>query len=118
MAFKIYYDSSKVGMQIKKVRMEAGVRQTDLAEEMNISRDMLSRIENGKNSCAPDHLMFLCQRFNKTADYFYFGTENEKYEMRTKIDIIEEIRKMLVGVSKQRLIFIYRILKILIDEME
>lgn len=52
---------------------------------------MLSRIENDKNSCAPDYLMFLCQRFNKTADYFYVGTENERYEMRTRIEIMTEI---------------------------
>ena len=68
-----HYDSVEVGKRIKDIRKKAGIKQIKLAEEMHISNDMLSRIENGKNTCAPDHLMFLCQRFNKTSDYFYFG---------------------------------------------
>ena len=76
-----HYDSVEVGKRIKDIRKKAGIKQIKLAEEMHISNDMLSRIENGKNTCAPDHLMFLCQRFNKTSDYFYFGLENDKYEM-------------------------------------
>lgn len=111
-----YYDSKEVGKRIQDVRKRAGLKQIELAEEMNISRDMLSRLENGKNSCAPDHLMFLCQRFNKTADYFYFGTEDEKYEMKTKMEIMTEINQMLGGLSKKRLIYIYRIMKILVEE--
>lgn len=69
----IYYNQKELGNRIQKVRKQDGLKQADLAEEMNISREMLSRIENGKNSCAPDQLMFLCQRFNKPADYYYFG---------------------------------------------
>ena len=111
-----YYDSKEVGKRIQDVRKRAGLKQIELAEEMNISRDMLSRLENGKNSCAPDHLMFLCQRFNKTADYFYFATEDEKYEMKTKMEIMTEINQMLGGLSKKRLIYIYRIMKILVEE--
>lgn len=112
-----HYDSVEVGKRIKDIRKKAGIKQIKLAEEMHISNDMLSRIENGKNTCAPDHLMFLCQRFNKTSDYFYFGLENDKYGMRTRIEILAEIQKMLGGVSKQRLIFIYRIMKVLIEEL-
>ena len=111
-----YYNQKELGRRIKAVRQNEGLKQIDLAVEMNISRDMLSRIENGKNSCAPDHLMFLCQRFNKTADYFYFATEDEKYEMKTRMEIMTEINQMLGGLSKKRLIYIYRIMKILVGE--
>lgn len=110
-----YFDSIEFGKRIKEIRQSKGIKQIDLAEEMNISRDMLSRIENGKNSCAPDHLMFLCQRFGKTADYFYFGTEDE---MKTRMEIMTEINQMLGGLSKKRLIYIYRIMKILVEEFE
>lgn len=108
-----YYDQKELGRRIKAVRQDEGIKQIDLAIEMNISRDMLSRIENGKNACAPDHLMFLCQRFGKTADYFYFGTEDE---MKTRMEIMTEINQMLGGLSKTRLIYIYRIMKILVEE--
>ena len=99
------------------MREIAGLKQIKLAEEMNISREMLSRIENGKNSCAPDQLMFLCQRFNKSADYFFFGTETEEYVLKTKIEIILEIQKLLGGFSKDKLIYIYRTIKVLEEEL-
>lgn len=113
-----YYNQQEFGKRIKEMRQSEGMKQIDLAEEMNISRDMLSRLENGKNSCAPDHLMFLCQRFGKTADYIYFGTENERYEIKTRLEIMKEINQMLGGISKNRLICIYRIMKILVEEFE
>ena len=71
-----YYEQKKLGHRIKLVRQQAGLKQIELAEEMHISRDMLSRIENGKNTCAPEHLVYLCQRFHKSANYFFFGTED------------------------------------------
>lgn len=80
-----YYDQKEVGKKIRNMRKEAGIKQIDLADEMNISNDMLSRIENGKSTCAPDHLMYLCQRFGKTADYFYFGMEVENKKKKRKL---------------------------------
>lgn len=109
----IYYDPVKVGQRIKKLREDSGMLQEELAEEIHISRNMLSRIENGKNSCAPDHLMFLCQRFNKSADYFFFGMESEQYGSKTKMEIILEIQKLLGVFSKDKLVYIYRIIKVL-----
>lgn len=112
-----YYNQQELGKRIKNIRERAGLRQIDLAEEMNISREMLSRIENGKNSCAPDQLMFLCQRFNKSADYFFFGTEIEQYNLKTKMEIILEIQKMLGGFSKEKLIYIHKAIKVLKEEL-
>lgn len=112
-----YYNQQELGKRIKVIRERAGLRQIELAEEMNISREMLSRIENGKNSCAPDQLMFLCQRFNKTADYFYFGTESERYNLKTRMEILSDMQKMLGGFSKQQLVYIYRIMKIIKEEL-
>ena len=112
-----FFDQEELGKRIKIVRIQARIKQADLAEEMNISREMLSRIENGKNSCAPDQLMFLCQRFNKSADYFFFGTESQQYVLKTKMEIILEIQKMLGGFSKEKLIYIYRTMKVLDEEL-
>ena len=41
-----HYDSVEVGKRIKDIRKKAGIKQIKLAEEMHISNDMLSRIEN------------------------------------------------------------------------
>ena len=110
-----YYDQKKVGKRIRNMRTEAGIKQIDLAEEMNISNDMLSRIENGKSTCAPDHLMYLCQRFGKTADYFYFGMAVE--DEKTKEELIDEIKKDLWKLNKQEVMLVYRIIKIIVYEI-
>lgn len=110
-----YYNQQELGKRIKCVREVAGLKQTELAEEMNISNDMLSRIENGKSTCAPDHLMYLCQRFGKTADYFYFGTEVEN--KKTKEEIIDEIKKDLGKLKKHEVMLVYRIIKIIVYEI-
>lgn len=112
-----YYNQQELGTRIKKVRKFAGINQMELAEEMNISREMLSRIENGKNACAPDQLMFLCQKFNKSADYFFFGKDDEEYLLKNKMEILLEIQKLLGGFSKEKLIYIYRTIKVLEEEL-
>lgn len=109
---RIYYDPVKVGQRIKKLRKDMDMLQRELAEEMNITREMLSRIENGKNSCVPDQLMYLCQRFDKRADYFYFGDESEN-SLKTRLEMINEIKGMLQGTKRERLWEIYRIIQIL-----
>lgn len=111
---KVYYNPIEVGKRIKKVRIAEKVTQEDLSEEMCISREMLSRIENGKNTCAPDHLMFLCQRFDKKADYFYFGDEYEKSGM-SRLEIINEIKEILGRVENQRLWEVYRVIQVLTE---
>ena len=110
-----YYDQKEVGKRIRNMRIEAGIKQVNLAEEMNISNDMLSRIENGKSICAPDHLMYLCQRFGKTADYFYFGIE--EINKGTKEELIAEIRRDLCKLEKHEVMLVYRIIKIIVDEI-
>lgn len=107
-----YYNQKEVGKRIRDMRIEAGIKQIDLAEEMNISNDMLSRIENGKSTCAPDHLMYLCQRFDKTADYFYFGMEEDN--KKTKEEIIDEIIKDLKKLKNHEVVSIYRMIKIIV----
>ena len=111
---KVYYNPIEVGRRIKKVRIAEKITQEDLSEEMCISREMLSRIENGKNTCAPDHLMFLCQRFDKRADYFYFGDTYENNE-KSRLEIINEIKELLGRVEKQRLWEVYRIIQVLTE---
>lgn len=41
---------AKVGKRIRKLRLERGFSQEDLAEQLNISRSAYERIENGKSN--------------------------------------------------------------------
>lgn len=113
MADRIYYDPSETGKRIRQARLEAGIKQIDLAREMNISPDMLANIEKGKNTCAPDYLMFLCQKFNKSADYFYFGAQDIGCAEMGRADLLSEINRILRKQSKEKLYELYRIIKII-----
>ncbi len=105
---KVHYDQKEVRKRIQNIRKNAGVTQEYLADELHISR-----IENGKNSCGPDLLFYLCRRFERTADYFYFGDEYEKEE-KTRIELINELLETLRTVDEARLWEIYKIVKILV----
>lgn len=110
-----YYDPQEVGKRIRSVRKKTGVTQIKLAEELYISREMLSRIENGKSICGPDLMIYLCQRFDKSVDYFYFGQDYEE-EAKTRLEIINELKTIMQDVEMEMLLQIYEVTKILIKD--
>ena len=76
----ISYDASVVGERIRDIRKKNGYTQSRLGEQLMLSVDSVSNIENGKTTCMPEHIMRLCQLFNVSADYFYFGLVYKKPE--------------------------------------
>lgn len=106
-----YYDPLEVGKRIRSVRKKTGVTQIKLAEELYISREMLSRIENGKSICGLDLMLYLRQRFDKTVDYFCFG-EDYGNESKTRLEIINELKTIMYDVEMKLLFRIYEIVKI------
>ena len=73
--FKNNYDAVEFGKRLKMARKKAGMTQENLAEELILSVDSISRIENGKVMCMPEHLVHICEILNVSSDYLYFGTE-------------------------------------------
>ncbi|MFI3172497.1 MAG: helix-turn-helix transcriptional regulator [Eubacteriales bacterium] len=65
-----------IGNQLKNIRKQSGLTQSQLAEQLYVSTDMIRRYENGYNQIGNDHLISLCRIFNVSADYFLFGTMN------------------------------------------
>ena len=99
----ISYDASVIGNRIRDIRKKNGYTQTKLSEKLMLSVDSVSNIENGKTTCMPEHIMRLCQLFNVSADYIYFGEESiveDKdvglYELLEECceDELEKIRKL------------------------
>lgn len=101
----ISYDANVIGKRIRDIRKKNGYTQTKLSEQLMLSVDSVSNIENGKTTCMPEHIMRLCQLFNISADYIYFGVnslnENEEvglYELLDKCcdEELEKIRKLVM----------------------
>lgn len=70
-----YYDSTKLGKQLKKLRKINNMTQQDLADLLLVSVDSISLYETGKVALGHDYIAKLCRSFNISADYFYFAYE-------------------------------------------
>ena len=57
-----------IGEKIAKLRMAAGYSQEYLAEQMNVSRQSVSKWEMGQSLPQIDKLVLLCQLFSVSAD--------------------------------------------------
>lgn len=64
--FKNNYDVVEFGKRLKMARKKAGKTQEQLAEESILSVDSISRIENGKVMCMPEHVVHICEILNVT----------------------------------------------------
>lgn len=60
-----------VGQKIKKLRKEEGLTTLELAEEVGISQQQVSRYERGINRIDVDFLSKITQIFNISIHYFF-----------------------------------------------
>lgn len=61
--------------RLQKLRKEAGYSQEKLAEMLGISRQALSKWENGQANPDVNNIKKLCEIYNKSSDYILFGKE-------------------------------------------
>lgn len=55
--------------RIKALRLESGIKQADLARELNVSAAALSGYETGKFQASNDTYVTLARKFNVSLDY-------------------------------------------------
>ena len=64
--------------------------------------------------CTQDNISYLCKKFNKTADYFYFGREMNKNDCKKTIkEMINDINDMLKKLNIEETEKAYQIMRIL-----
>lgn len=110
-----YYNPTNVGKRIRDERIKANIKLSELSEEMCITEDMLSKIERGLRMCTPDNMFFLCKKFQKSADYFYFGGD-VFYDTKANKKVNNEICKIddvLCELKPKDTEKVYQIIKIL-----
>ncbi|MBQ2696691.1 MAG: helix-turn-helix transcriptional regulator [Clostridia bacterium] len=85
--------ASPFGRKLKKLRLEHGIAQKDLAEELGISRSCLANYENGNRQPDNDMLVRIADRFHVLIDYLVDRTEarNLSLSMR-EIDEFNRIK--------------------------
>lgn len=72
---KIEIDLKKeIGNRLKEARLAAGYTQASIAQEMQMSQQQYSRFENGVFELNYAQIVFLCEKYDISADYL-FGLE-------------------------------------------
>ena len=66
----------EIGKRIQNRRKQLGLTQEQLADEMNVSVQMVSNLERGNKSIRIDNLLRLCQLLSVSTDYILTGKEN------------------------------------------
>lgn len=61
--------------RLQEMRKEAGYSQEKLAEMLGISRQALSKWENGQANPDVNNIKKLCEIYDKSSDYILFGKE-------------------------------------------
>lgn len=58
-----------LGENLKKLRLQKGISQTDLAKEFNIARSTLSQYESNQRTPSDEMKLRFCKYFNVSLDY-------------------------------------------------
>lgn len=86
---KIEFQYSDMGNRIKIRRKELRIKQAELAEELNISNNHISSIENGRQKPSLDTFIRICNILNVTPDYLLLGS---MHAYNIPHDIIDKLR--------------------------
>lgn len=72
----------EVGAKIKKLRMQAGISQIELAKAINVSQTHMSNIENGNTGISLETAVKISRKLECSIDSF---ADKEKYEQKEKV---------------------------------
>lgn len=81
------------GLKLKSLRKEAGMTQSELAAQLNITKSVISYYELSERTPSPDVLIKLSAIFHVSADYL-LGIEHKK--MIDVSDLSEDDIKFLI----------------------
>lgn len=71
----MYYNLVESGKRIKSLRKKHGLTQEELAEQLGVAVNTISRIEVGVRGISVDLARELVVRFDTTLDYIFVGRE-------------------------------------------
>lgn len=103
----------ELGKKIKRMRINRGLTQEQLAEAVDVSQRTLSGIEIGENFVTAETLDKIVEALNTTSEEL-FATNH----LREENEIIEEIEQNIKAISKNptKLDILYNVTKSLIKE--
>lgn len=90
------YDKKECGKRLKELRMLSGKTQLEVSQEINISTDTISKIEQGKRSPSVSLVEELSRYFKISTDYIITGRSSiSKKDEELKLENETEKQKVL-----------------------
>lgn len=68
-------NEEEIGKRIKDIRVKNNLTQVTFAESLNISRQVISKVENGNGGVSLDLLDAIVSKYNVSLDYLIYGME-------------------------------------------
>lgn len=97
------YDTKASGKRIKQLRQEMNLSQEQLAEKLNVSQNMIAKIECGLRRPSADFLIELAEFFETSIHYIVLGTSKEATDKKRQIEeAIEQIDQMMELLQNKR----------------
>ena len=86
-----------IGERIKNLRVKNNISQEVLAQNLNISRQTISKWEN--DSVTPDltSINLLCDYFKVTPNYLISGIDSKNNESHNKLNLAIYITSLIIG---------------------
>lgn len=69
---------NEIGERIKELRQKNGLKQSDLAERLGVSRVTITNIENGKHKGTFELIKPLCEILEVTPNYLILGKDEQQ----------------------------------------
>ena len=82
----------EIGQRIQEMRLDKNMKSIELATELGITRNQMSRIENGRANCTIPQLYIIAQILNCSVDYLFFKRDTQ-YSVE-QINAINELIKV------------------------
>ena len=89
----MHFDRSAYGAKIKQLRINKGLTQERLAEQMNVTGTYIVKIENGQRIGSVELAVELADYFDVSLDYLLLGaeTKSRKQALRSVIAFLAEL---------------------------
>lgn len=101
------YNVEEIGLRLSELREEKNMTQSELAFELGISRESITRYETGKRSINSDVLNAYAKFFDVSADYIMYGV-GKKMKMHGEY---QDLMNMLVKVPDNKKEIVYGMIK-------
>ena len=69
------FDTVEFGKRLRELREESGMTQEELAQKVNVEKQHINRMENGKRACSIDVLIQISEVLNSSIDYLLKGNK-------------------------------------------